>query len=109
MPRHEKNEADYVVVVWANHPDEHPHARPFQTITFENSRRPVAWNLNHLRQHHPTLISNTHIVFSEEDLRSWMSPPLYHTSTRENPLLIPIPFARSVLAWNDFDFWDFRV
>jgi hypothetical protein len=98
-----KSDADYVVVIWANASSEG--GRPFETMMKANSRNPVAWRLDFLQGKYAASMPSAHVIFSEDDLRSWMSPPLYATSTRESPLLLPIALARSVLGWQDFDFW----
>lgn len=101
------NEDDLVVVVWANFVgDESNQARPFQTIMKSGSRKPVAWRLSVLQERYSGLLPSAHLVFSEADLRSWMSPPLFLTCTRQSPLLVPVSLARSVLAWYEFDVWD---
>jgi hypothetical protein len=97
------NDADYVVVIWANASSEG--GRPFETMTKQGSRLPVAWRLDFLQGKYSGALPDAHLVFSEADLRSWMSPPLYMTSTKNSPLLLPIPLARSVLGWQDFDYW----
>lgn len=101
-PKH--NEDDFVVVIWANTSSEG--GRPFETMTKANSRLPVAWRLSYLQGKFSAALPSAHLVFSEADLRSWMSPPLYVTSTRQSPLLLPLSLARSVLGWQDFDFWE---
>lgn len=99
-----RREDDFVVVIWANSGTDS--GRPFETMTKHNSRRPVAWRLSYLQGKYAAALPSAHLVFSEEDLRSWMSPPLYATSTRNSPLLLPLSLARSVLGWQEFDFWD---
>ena len=96
-------EDDFVVVIWANTQSEG--GRPFETMTKSNSRLPVAWRLSFLQGKYSGALPNAHLIFSEADLRSWMSPPLYVTSSRDFPLLLPVSLAREVLGWQDFDFW----
>lgn len=98
------NEDDLVFVVWSNAPN--AQGRPFETMTKQGSRLPVAWRLSYLQEKYYGLFPQAHLVFSEEDLRSWMSPPLNGSVTRENPLLIPVRYAQSVLAWGDYDIWE---
>jgi hypothetical protein len=99
------NEDDLVVVVWANSANV-TNGRPFETITKSNSRNPTAWSLSYLQEKYKGLLPQAHVVFSEEDLESWMRPPLLATSSRESPLLVPVRFARSVLGWTAFDAWE---
>lgn len=96
-------DAEFVVVIWANQNSEG--GRPFETMTKANSRLPVAWRLSLLQTKFAAALPSAHLIFSEEDLRSWMVPPLYATSSRQSPLLLPVSLARSVLGWQEFDFW----
>lgn len=102
------NEEDLVVIVWANaaNIDNAASGRPFETITKNNSRNPTAWRLSYLQAEYAGLFPSAHVVFSEDDLQSWMRPPLLGTSNREAPLLVPVRFARSVLGWTKFDVWE---
>lgn len=99
-----RNENDFVVVIWANIQSEG--GRPFETMTRANSRLPLAWRLSYLQGKFAAALPSAHLIFSEDDLRSWMSPPLYATSSRQSPLLLPLRFARDVLGWHEFDFME---
>lgn len=97
---------DFVVVVWANPAalSGSSQARPFETIVGEDSNVPIAWSLPYLRSSYSNLLEGAYLVLSEEDLRSWMSFPLFATCSRKAPLLVPVPLVGSVLAWHDFEF-----
>lgn len=102
-------DADLVIVLWSNAHSEN--GRPFETLTRPHSSIPLAWQESFLQNKFSSLLPSVYTVFSDDDLRSWMSPPLAGTVTREHPLLVPIHIARSVLGWHDFDVWkpeDFR-
>lgn len=101
------NENDLVVVAWANPAFLSGRSqRVFETISKAGSRNPVAWRLSYLETKWSGLLPAAYKVFSEDDLRSWMSEPLLGTCSRQSPLLVPLPIARSVLGWQEFDVWD---
>lgn len=105
-----ENEKDLVVVIWANPNSVHSdRGRPFETIVKHGSRFPSAWRLSYLQGKYSGLMPHAYVVLSEDDLRSWMSPPLYATSTRERPLIVPVSLARKVFNWQDFDVWGDEV
>ena len=105
-----EREDDLVVVVWANLSDKSDfRGRPFETLTKSNSRKPLAWRLSYLQGKYSGLLPSAYLVLDESDLRSWMSPPLYGSSSREKPLLVPLSLARSVLGWHEFDVWEFDL
>lgn len=98
------DEDDLVFIVWSN--TSSSQGRPFETMTKHGSRLPVAWSLSNLQSKYLSLYPDTHLIFSEDDLRSWMSPPLSGTIEREKPLLIPVKYAKSVLGWQDYNIWE---
>jgi hypothetical protein len=95
---------ELVFVVWSN--TQNAQGRPFETMTKQGSRLPVAWRLSYLKEKYSGLYPQSHLVFSEDDLRSWMNPPLRGIINRNSPLLIPVEYAKSVLAWNEYDVWE---
>lgn len=98
------DEDDLVVIVWSN--TSSSQGRPFETMTKHGSRLPVAWSLSMIQSNYKGVYPKAHLVFSEDDLRSWMAPPLSGTILRNNPLLIPVKYAKSVLGWQEYDIWE---
>lgn len=98
------DEDDLVVIVWSNTSSNQ--GRPFETMIKHGSRLPVAWSLANLQSKYLALYPDTHLVLSEDDLRSWMSPPLSGSIKRDNPLLIPVKYAKSILGWQEYTIWE---
>lgn len=97
-------DSDLVVVIWANTSSEN--GRIFETITRNGGRFPVAWRFSYIQSKYSTLIFDSMLVSSDEELRSWMHKPVLRGSTRENPLIVPVSVVERVLGWSKFDVWD---
>lgn len=90
----ENNEADLAVLVWMN-PEavNKPQKRLLETLTARDSLNPLALPLRSLQ-----LTIPNPVPASEKDLADRLL-----TSSKSEPLIIPLPLAKSHLGWTDFD------
>lgn len=86
---------DAAVVVWLN-PEvpNRPQKRLLETLTAPDSLVPLAFPIRSLRL----------TVTSARVAASSTLQDLILTSTKENPILVPVSLARSELGWTEFDF-----
>lgn len=101
------NEDDLVVLIWANLSEKSvSRGRPYETMTKHRSFNPVAWRLSFLRGKYSGMLVGLTLLKSEEDVKEHLSLPRISEYSRENPLLVPVSLARSVLGWQEFDIWE---
>lgn len=88
------SEADLAVLVWMN-PEavNKPQKRLLETLTNRNSIAPLALPIRSLQLSLPNPIPATADTLQERIL----------TSSKSEPLIIPLPLAKSHLGWTEFD------
>ena len=88
------SESDLAVVVWMN-PESpgRPQKRLLETLTSRESTAPLALPIRSLTLSLPNPIPATEDTLQERIL----------TSSKEEPLIIPLTLARSHLGWTEFD------
>jgi hypothetical protein len=93
------SEEDLVVAVWFNakKATSRPNARRLETFTAEHSPYPIAFPLETLQETPSWMYCS--VARAPQDLNNMLEPG---KATRENPLLVPLPLAKSHLGWNDF-------
>lgn len=86
-------EHELAVVVWLN-PDhaKRPQARLLETLISHYSSNPMAFPIRSLQTTLPNPVIAYPETLAEQILRS----------SKEDPLIIPLPLARSELGWEDF-------
>lgn len=101
------NESNFVVIIWANLSEKSlSSGRPFETMTKHRSRNPVCWRLSFLQSKYAGMLDGATLVSSAEELRKETSLPNIEAHTRLSPLLVPVPLAREVFGWQEFDKWE---
>jgi len=97
-------EHDLVVVLWSNRSS--ANGRLFETITRAGSRNPVVFSFSYLEKRFSSVLKGATVVSSEAEFRSWVSEIRLRDVSRDNPLIVPVPFVRIVLGWQNFDVWE---
>lgn len=92
-------EEDLVVAVWANPKRQkgRPNARTLETLITEASIHPVAMPLSVLKKNKSWI--HCYVAITSVDVDEFLTP---ERSSKENPILIPLPLAKSYLGWKDF-------
>ena len=92
-------EEDLVVAVWANPKKQkgRPNARRLETLISDASIHPVAMPLASLKKNKSWM--HCSVATTSLDVDKFLTPEL---SSRENPILIPLPLAKSYLGWKNF-------
>lgn len=87
------SESDLAVVIWLN-PEkyERPQARLLETLTDRSSTDPMAFPIRSLQ----LTLPNPHIA-TETDIQDRIL-----SSTRDDPVIVPLPLAITELGWTDF-------
>lgn len=93
------SEEELVVAVWFNAKKvtSRPNARRLETFTTEYSPHPIAFPLETLQETSSWMYCP--VAKEPQDLNNMLEP---NKATRENPLLVPLPLAKSHLGWNEF-------
>lgn len=93
------SEEDLVIAVWANPKKQkgRPNARVLETMTSEKSSYPIAFPLATLQQIKSWMYCQ--VATTSVDVEQFLTPEL---SSREKPVLIPLPLAKSYLGWQEF-------
>ena len=93
------SEEDLVVAVWSNPKKRkgRPNARILETLTSDKSPYPIAFPLATLQQIKSWMYCT--VATTSVDVDKFLTPEL---SSREKPILIPLPLAKSYLGWQEF-------
>lgn len=91
------HDEQFAIVIWMNpEAQERPQTRLLETITAKNNKIPVAFPIRILQ----LSLSKALLVSNETILDHIMS------SSRENPLIVPLSVAAESLGWTEFDIND---
>jgi hypothetical protein len=93
------SEEELVVAVWANPKKRkgRPNARLLETMTSDKSSYPIAFPLATLQTIKSWMYCS--VAITSTDVDNFLTPEL---SSREKPILIPLPLAKSYLGWQEF-------
>ena len=90
------SEEDLAVVIWSNPKiSKRPQSRRLETMTSPRSSYQMAFPISHLTAHHAW--KKFKVVKSSEDIDS-----LIGATSRQAPILVPLPLAKSYLGWDEF-------
>ena len=90
------SEEDLAVVIWSNPKiSKRPQSRRLETMTSPRSSYPMAFPISHLTSHHAW--KKFKVVRTPEDIDS-----LIGATSRQTPILVPLPLAKSYLGWDEF-------
>lgn len=98
------DENDYSVVVWVNPRAAAGSARAayLASVVGERTGNPLARPTTALRGE-PSL-RRSPVMRGAEEIGDWLAPPgRTPAATRERPVIVPVPLARSVLGWEEFE------
>ena len=90
------SEEDLAVVIWSNPKiSKRPQSRRLETMTSPRSSYPMAFPISLLISHHAW--KKFKVVKSPEDIDL-----LIGATSRQTPILVPLPLAKSYLGWDEF-------
>lgn len=90
------NEEDLAIVIWANPKiSKRPQSRRLETMTSPLSKYPMAFPISYLSSNHAWKAFK--IVKNSTDIDLSIDK-----TTRQSPILIPLPLAKSYLGWDEF-------
>ena len=90
------SEDELAVVVWTNPKiTKRPHSRRLETMTSPQSSFPMAFPIESLRKHHAWSKARVAKTSAEFD-------DLIGSTSRDNPLLVPLYLAKKALGWDQF-------
>jgi hypothetical protein len=90
------SEEDLAVVIWVNPKiSKRPQSRRLETMTSPNSRYPMAFPIAHLTSHQAW--KTFKVTKNPNDIDS-----LIGKTSRQSPILVPLPLAKSYLGWDEF-------
>jgi hypothetical protein len=90
------SEEDLAVVIWSNPKiSKRPQSRRLETMTSPRSSYPMAFPIAHLTSHYAW--KKFKVVNTPDDIDS-----LIGATSRQAPILVPLPLAKSYLGWDEF-------